>query len=312
MQASFSAAVGATTDADPFEDPFDGGEAVPVDIKEEVKQEVQPVVVKAPDFTPQEPKRKAQSKAQTKEVVKTEAESAEVALPDTTNSIGLNAAHLKRLEEKAMAAFVGNRPLVKRFIDSLDFALKQTPKLQNCSTESLGRAARKLAQIGLLPNTPLQEAFMVPIRNQGKYECEVFIGFQGLLKLAYESGVLKGCSTFPIYSSDTVVVRYGLNEVFEVTPSMDAIRRDEDIIGFGCVLQLESGKVWEYMSRAEVDSIMMSTPSARNGISPDSPWRQHYVQMGRKTVLRRTLKSVPKSPELAAAIQEEEDQGGAQ
>ena len=49
-----------------------------------------------------------------------------------------------------------------------------------------------------------------------------------------------------------------------------------------------------------IDSIRRRSPAASRG---GSPWDTDFEEMAKKTVLRRALKAIPKSPKLAEAIQ---------
>lgn len=50
-------------------------------------------------------------------------------------------------------------------------ALNNTPQLQACTPMSFLAALLNSAQLGLEPNTPLGQAYLIPYKNHGKLEC---------------------------------------------------------------------------------------------------------------------------------------------
>ena len=64
-------------------------------------------------------------------------------------------------------------------------ALNNTPTLQQCTPISFLAALMNAAQLGLEPNTPLGQAYLIPYKNKGKLECQFQIGYKGMIDLAY-------------------------------------------------------------------------------------------------------------------------------
>lgn len=60
----------------------------------------------------------------------------------------------------------------ERFTRMALSALNTTPKLAECSQMSFLGALMNAAQLGLEPNTPLGQAYLIPYRNKGKLECQ--------------------------------------------------------------------------------------------------------------------------------------------
>ena len=65
-------------------------------------------------------------------------------------------------------------------------AVRNTPKLANCTMESFAASMMICAQLDLEPNTPQQLAFLIPFENRkrGIVECQFQVGYKGLLQLA--------------------------------------------------------------------------------------------------------------------------------
>lgn len=64
----------------------------------------------------------------------------------------------------------------ERFSRIVLTALSSNPELANCTPRSFCGAMMQAAQLGLEPNTPLGEAYLIPYRNHGQLECQFQIG----------------------------------------------------------------------------------------------------------------------------------------
>ena len=65
----------------------------------------------------------------------------------------------------------------ERFTRMALSALNTTPKLQECTQMSFLAALMNAAQLGLEPNTPLGQAYLIPFNNKGTMECQFQIGY---------------------------------------------------------------------------------------------------------------------------------------
>lgn len=176
-------------------------------------------------------------------------------------------------------------------------ALRNTPKLMQCTTESLMGAVMQCAQLGLEPNTVLGHSYLIPFNNrkQNRTDVQVIIGYKGLLALARNSGQIISLAAHEVYENDEFEYAYGLDEMLTHKPAMD---NRGDIVAFYAVAKLVGGgHVFEVMSKQAVDTVMHNTQSK----GKYGPWADHYPEMGRKTVIRRIFKYLPVSIELATA-----------
>lgn len=66
----------------------------------------------------------------------------------------------------------------ERFMRMVLTALSTTPKLAQCTRDSFLGAMMQAAQLGLEPNTPLGQAYLIPYNNRkkGVVECQFQIG----------------------------------------------------------------------------------------------------------------------------------------
>lgn len=181
---------------------------------------------------------------------------------------------------------------VDRFVRVVTTTLTQNPDLANkCSEQSFMESAVKCAQLGLVPDSFMGQAYFIPRNGQ----CQLQVGYQGLLELARRSGKIKAVRSGVVHENDT----YELTEEpfhFTFTRCMTG-DRGKPIFGYA-VLELEGGESqYEIMSYEDIEAIRKAAPSA------NSPaWKSHWGQMARKTVLKRALNYAPKSIELSQAL----------
>jgi len=168
----------------------------------------------------------------------------------------------------------------------------RTPKLQDCSMESIFRSTLQAAELGLEPGSALGEAYLVPYGNQ----CTFLPGYRGLVALAYRSGEVACVRARAVFEGDEFSYSDGLDMVLAHTPKgeTDAAK----ITHVWCVIELKSGaKIPDVMTRGEVDRIRGRSKAGNSG-----PWVTDYAEMAKKTVLRRALKLAPMSIEMSKAL----------
>jgi len=193
-------------------------------------------------------------------------------------------------------------------------ALRTTPKLSGASLASLLGSVVTCAQLGLEPNTPLGHAYLLPFDKREKQgnqwvttetQVQVIIGYKGMLDLARRSGQIVSIAAHEVCQNDDFRFAYGLDEELVHRPSM----KDRGaVIGFYAVAKLVGGGYsFEFMSCDEVNHIR-DKAAEKNRAKKDGsgrpiitgPWADNYVEMGRKTVLRRLFKYLPISIESLA------------
>lgn len=186
-------------------------------------------------------------------------------------------------------------------------ALRTTPKLMNCSVESLMGAVVHCSQLGLEPNTPLGHAYLIPFENRkrGVTEVQIVLGYKGLVDLARRSGQIVSISAHEVCENDEFEFVYGLDEKLNHKPAM---KNRGDVVAFYAVAKLVGGgHAFEVMSAEQVNAIRDASQNYKFARDKGSTvWGQHYVEMGRKTVLRRLVKYLPVSIELAQAARLDE------
>jgi len=181
-------------------------------------------------------------------------------------------------------------------------ALRTTPKLMNCSVESLMGAVVHCSQLGLEPNTPLGHAYLIPFENRkkGVTEVQIVLGYKGLIDLARRSGQIVSIAAHEVCANDEFEYSYGLDETLVHKPAMGA---RGPVVAFYAVAKLQGGgHAFEVMSAEQINEIRDNSQNYKFARDKKmTVWGQHYAEMGRKTVLRRLVKYLPVSIELAQA-----------
>lgn len=192
----------------------------------------------------------------------------------------------------------------ERLLKVAQIAVTTTPGLLKCDVASLIGAIGQCAQMGLEPNTVLGHAYLVPFKTKRKDSSgnerwvdsvQVIIGYKGLIDLARRSGQIVSIAAHEVCTNDEFELVYGLDERLTHKPALDD---RGDIVGFYAVAKLVGGgHAFEFMSLRQVEAIMLGTQSK----GKYGPWKDHFIEMGRKSVVRRLAKYLPLSIEFQTA-----------
>ncbi len=177
--------------------------------------------------------------------------------------------------------------------------VRKTPKLKECTDASLLGSVIQSAQLGLVPGGALGHCYLIPYfnRKQNKLECQFMLGYRGMLELARRSGAIKHIDARCVYEGEEFEILYGTQTTVIHKPSLTRSVNDR-MIGVYAVGHLTSGG-WqvEYMSMIEIQSIRDSSKAGGDG-----PWKSHFDEMAKKTVIRRLFKYLPVSIEAQTAV----------
>lgn len=181
-------------------------------------------------------------------------------------------------------------------------ALRTTPNLANCTRASFLGSVLSAAQLGLEPNTPLGQCYLIPRKNKRKIdgqwheflECTLMLGYQGMLDLARRSGQVSRIYAFVVREGDDFHYQLGVDPTVHHIPRED--NDDAAITHAYAVAHLEGGgHQFVVLTRAQVDK-----RRARGGGGP--AWKTDYEAMATKTAIRALFRFLPKSSEMARAV----------
>ena len=169
---------------------------------------------------------------------------------------------------------------------------RRTPALQNCSPASVVAAVLDCARLGLKPG-PLGHVYFVPYRT----DCTLIIGYRGLIKLALRSGDITAVEAHPVFETERFDVELGSEPKITHVPDYSVPRSPENVRLVYAIAHKRDGRsLFDVMTRGEIEAIR-NRSKARGG-----PWSTDWIEMARKTVVKRAAKYWDVSAELAEAI----------
>lgn len=191
----------------------------------------------------------------------------------------------------------------ERFTRMAMTAITTNGKLAECTPQSFIGACLFAAQLGLEPNTPLGQAYLIPYRDNKNNvtECQFQIGYKGLIDLAYRSGEFANISSHIVYANDEFEYEYGLEGKLKHRPANTDRGNAEYVYA---VYKLKNGGyAFEVMSMEDVRNYAMkySKQKSRYDGSLIGPWKDNFEAMAKKTVIKQLLKYAPMKTEAAQA-----------
>ena len=186
----------------------------------------------------------------------------------------------------------------ERFTRMVLSAISTNPKLGACTPASFLGAMMSAAQLGLEPNTPLGQAYILPYANKGTLEAQFQIGYKGLIDLAYRSGEVEVIQSHVVYENDEFECEYGIDTKLSHKPAMSD--RGKPIKVYAIFKTKSGGYGFEVMSMEDVKAHAAKYSKAYD--SSYSPWKTNFEEMAKKTVLKRVLKYAPLKSDFVKAV----------
>lgn len=182
-------------------------------------------------------------------------------------------------------------------------ALSSNTQLASTTPKSFLAAMMTAAQLGVEPNTPLGQAYLLPYYNKGVLECQFQLGYKGLLDLAYRSGEISVIQAHTVYEHDEFEFEFGLEAKLKHKPAKSD--RGEPAWFYAIFKTKDGGYGFEVMS---VDDVREHAKRYSKAYSTGrmSPWTTNFEEMAKKTVLKRVLKYAPLKSDFARQIATDE------
>lgn len=198
-----------------------------------------------------------------------------------------------------------------RFTNLVLTAVKSKPQLMECFNTEAGKmslllAAMLAAEVGIEPDTPLQEGWLLPRRNGQRMECQLSIGYQGLIKLARQSGEIKSITAQVVHENDDFDYGFGLEgDTFHHKPAHGP--RGELTHAYAIARYKDGGYNFVVLDQADVERRRAKSDSWKGEKSRAySPWTTSTEAMWRKSAIRELAKWMPKSALMVKAMGNEE------
>jgi len=181
-------------------------------------------------------------------------------------------------------------------------SIQRTPKLMECTPQSLLACVMVCAQLGLEPDQFLGQAYLVPFRDnkKGVTICTLIPGYRGYIALARRSGEVQSISSQVVYEKDYFELSYGIDDKLVHRPHIDG-DRGKPIGAFVVFKYKDGGYSFDFMSTEDIEKIRKRSKAATDG-----PWVTDWAEMAKKTVIKRHVKLAPLSVEFQRAVALEE------
>ena len=194
----------------------------------------------------------------------------------------------------------------ERFTRMATTAVTMNPDLGVCTPASFIGAMLQAAALGLEPNTPLGQAYLIPYNRRekktGRYikEAQFQIGYRGMIELAHRSGEFKSIEAHIVYENDEFEYELGLEPKLKHKPAMHDKGQMQWVYA---IYKLQSGGYgFEVMSKEDIEEHRKKYSKATDF----SPWETNFEAMAKKTVIKQALKYAPLKSEFVKAMNNEE------
>jgi recombination protein RecT len=196
----------------------------------------------------------------------------------------------------------------ERFQRNLFIAVAQHPKLLNCHPAAVFNEVSKAAALGLYLDPQLGEAYLITGMSNGSVVPQLRLGYRGLIKLGRQSGDVADVYAHEVHANDRFECVLGDNKRLTHTPDFMADRGS--VVLYYAVVKFRDGHSdFEPMNVAAIHRIRDRSDGWRAykaGRIKSTPWQTDEEEMAKKTVIRRLMKRIPQSPELAEAFRIED------
>ncbi len=204
-------------------------------------------------------------------------------------------------------AVAGKYLTAERITKMILLAATRQPKLFDCTPRSFLDACVKSAELGLDFGGATGQAYLVPFRNgplskkhnRTVLDCTFIPGYQGLIELCYRGGSATYVDAQLVYQKDKFKYNLGSEPRIVFEPNLDEEDRGDVKCAFAAIRLKDSPyPKLEIMTKKQLLAIKDRSKAKDSG-----PWQTDEPEMMRKTVLRRALKYIPKTPEIEQALE---------
>lgn len=175
--------------------------------------------------------------------------------------------------------------------------LTKNPKLAECDQASLINCMLDCSAMGLEPDG--RRAHLIPY---GK-TCTLIVDYKGLLELIYRSEKVDFIDAFPVYANELAVDEASGKPRFEIEFGQEPkvyhkpilVGPKGNFVGAYAIAHIKgiSKPKCVWMDKEDIDNIRKRSKAANSG-----PWVTDYIEMAKKTTIRRISKTLPLSYEI--------------
>ncbi len=183
-------------------------------------------------------------------------------------------------------------------------AASSSEALAKCTPTSILANLCVAGQIGLVPNTALGHAYLIPFNNRKKVgnswvtvtEAQLVIGYKGFVKLVYDAAEIL-VQAQPVYRGDEFDYDLAAFPPVKYHRPSQGPRTDDLLINAWCHAQSRSGRVMgDVLTKAQVErrrDVSKSYLGYDGTPNKGSPWVTNPAEMWRKSGCRAVLRYAP-------------------
>lgn len=217
-------------------------------------------------------------------------------LPATQKTANIRALLEKSKAQMAMA--LPKHMTADRLLRVAMTSIQKTPKLLDCTPQSLLACVMTCAQLGLEPDQFLGQAYLVPFHDtrKGVTICTLIPGYRGYIALARRSGEVQSVSSQVVYEGDEFHLEYGIQDTLKHIPALNGDRGKP--VGAYVIFKYKDGSYsFDFMGVNDIEKVR-----SRSKASKEGPWVTDWDEMAKKTVIKRHVKLAPLSVEFSRAV----------
>lgn len=219
--------------------------------------------------------------------------------------------------KKGIAAVAGKYMNPDRMLRLCVNAVKKTPLLMQCDPQTVLGAMMTSTALGLEPNTPQQQAFLIPYKRRAKdgnrwidvYDCQFQIGYRGFITLAHRSPVILTLQAEAIHEGDFFEHMLGTESFLKYRK---ALKDRGEMIGAFSYTKLEGGaematvlpieEIVKIRSKSETYNALLRAIEEAGSEADrqkaqkkfdDTPWVLWEDDMAAKSAIKKHCKQLP-------------------
>ena len=163
--------------------------------------------------------------------------------------------------------------------------------LIKCATSnpiSLFNALKNVALTRSTLNPVLKQGYLVPFGGAITF----MPSYMGLVDLLVSTGLVRKVEAHPVFEGETFRIQFGSSGSLKHIPDPWGKREKDNLVGVYYFVVLTDGtEMYDTLSLEEVEKIRKRAPSAKSS----SPWDTDYIEMAKKSAIRRAYKACPKN-----------------
>lgn len=181
--------------------------------------------------------------------------------------------------------------VMSKEIEFASQAMMSNNYLITCATKnplSLVNALKNVALANSTLNPVLKQGYLVPFGGAITF----MPSYMGLVDVLVNNGLVRKVEAHPVFEGEKFEIKHGSQEGLYHEPNPWGVRDKEHLQGcYYFVIMTDGTELFDTMSKDEIEQIRKRAPSAK----ASSPWDTDYIEMAKKSVIRRAFKMIPKN-----------------